>query len=77
MLTANIYQAKAKLSYLVNMALAGKDVFISKAGEPKVKLVAISGKLKKRQPGMLKGKIFISKDFDTLPPDLARAFGME
>lgn len=77
MLTTNIYQAKTQLSQLVNLALAGQEVIISKAGEPKVKLVAIAGRAKKRWPGMLKGKIFISKDFDTLPPDIARAFGME
>lgn len=77
MLTTNIYQAKTQLSQLVNLALAGQEVIISKAGQPKVKLVPVVAELKKRRPGMLKGKIFISKHFDTLPPDIASAFGME
>lgn len=77
MLTANVYEAKAKLSELINLALAGKDVYIAKAGKPKVKLVPVVNTQKKRVPGAWKGKVKISKDFDKLPPYLEKAFGME
>lgn len=30
-----------------------------------------------RTPGALRGKIRIAKDFDTLPDDIAEAFGMK
>ncbi len=37
----NLYQAKAKLSGLVNAALAGEEVYICKAGKPAVRLVPV------------------------------------
>lgn len=74
MMLINIYQAKARLSELIAQALAGKDVIITKAGEPKVKLTPVAKMLKERQPGIWKGKVKISKGFDTLPKELARLF---
>ena len=41
MRSENLYQAKAKLSGLVNAALAGEEVFICKAGTPVVRLVPV------------------------------------
>lgn len=75
MLTANIYQAKSQLSHLVKLALAGEEIIISRANWPMVKLVPIKTAVAPRRPGMLKDKISISRDFDTLPADIARAFG--
>ena len=37
----NIGEAKAKLSSLVEASLRGEEVILAKAGEPKVRLVAI------------------------------------
>lgn len=37
----NIGEAKAKLSSLVDASLRGEEVILAKAGEPKVRLVAI------------------------------------
>jgi prevent-host-death family protein len=74
MLLINIYQAKARLSELITQALAGKDVIITKAGEPKVKLIPVAKILKERQPGIWKGKIRIDKEFDTLPKELTKLF---
>ncbi len=36
----NLYQAKTRLSSLVERAMAGEDIIIAKAGKPKVRLVA-------------------------------------
>lgn len=77
MIIQNVYQAKAKLSSLINAALSGKEVFISKAGKPKVKLVPVSNAGQIRKPGALKDKIYISKDFDSLPDEMMDAFGMK
>ena len=38
---ANIYEAKAQLSKLVERALAGEEVVIARAGKPTVRLVPV------------------------------------
>jgi prevent-host-death family protein len=43
----NIGEAKAKLSSLVEASLRGEEVILAKAGEPKVRLVAIPEAAKK------------------------------
>jgi prevent-host-death family protein len=74
---ANISEAKAQLSALIEKVQAGEEVIIGKAGKPVARLVRYDNNRQPRQPGALKGKIKISKDFDSLPDDLAIAFGMK
>lgn len=74
---ANITEAKAQLSALIERVLAGEEIIIGKAGKPVARLVKFENYRQPRQPGALKGKIKISDDFDELPGDLAQAFGME
>jgi len=76
MLMANISEAKAQLSALVERVMAGQEVIIGKAGKPVAKLVRYEPTEKPRKPGALKGKITIADDFDDLPDDVAEAFGM-
>jgi hypothetical protein len=40
-------------------------------------LVKYESNLKERKPGALKGKIKITDDFDILPDDIAKAFGIK
>ncbi len=77
MQVTNISEAKAQLSALIEKVLAGEEIIIGKAGKPVAKLVRYEQSLEDRRPGVLKGKIKIAKDFDELPEDIARAFGME
>ena len=71
----NIYEAKARLSRLVEDAAAGHDVIIAKAGVPRARLVAVRPPVKRRRPGGAKGRIRIADDFDDpLPPDILSAF---
>ncbi|MGE3887424.1 MAG: type II toxin-antitoxin system Phd/YefM family antitoxin [Vicinamibacterales bacterium] len=73
-LTLNLYEAKTRLSSLVEQAAAGTEIIIAKAGKPKAKLVPIRD-VARRRPGSAKGKIWIAEDFDApLPPALADAF---
>jgi prevent-host-death family protein len=65
---ANIHDAKAKLSHLIERALAGEEVQIARAGHPLVRLVPIHDDARPRQGGQLNGKIWIAGDFDA--PDL-------
>ena len=71
----SIYEAKARLSRLVEDAAAGHDVIIAKAGVPRARLVAVQPPVKRRRPGGAKGRIRIAADFDDpLPPDIPSAF---
>ncbi len=72
----NISEAKAQLSALIEKVLAGEEVIIGKAGKPVAKLVRYERSEKSRRPGALKGQIRIAEDFDELPEDIAKAFGM-
>jgi prevent-host-death family protein len=72
----NISEAKAELSALIEDVTNGNEVILAKAGKPVVRLVAYYGPLKPRIAGRMKGKIIIAPDFDTLPDDMAAAFGM-
>lgn len=73
----NLYEAKAKLSALVEKATRGEEVVIAKAGKPCVRLVPVSGTGLERRPGKGKGRVRILADFDDeLPLELANALGM-
>ena len=73
--TINIYEAKTKLSQLVERAAAGEEIVIAKAGRPRARLVPLQVRNEPRKPGFWKGKIWISEDFDDpLPEDIQRAF---
>ena len=62
----NIYEAKTRLSELVEQAHAGETVIIAKAGTPMAKLVPLdAGPKRKIVYGLLKGQIEIADDFDT------------
>jgi prevent-host-death family protein len=78
MKTVNIHAAKTHLSSLIENALAGEEVIISKAGKPMVRLEPVKKTDIRRTLGMWKGKVWISDDFDApLPPEILREFGIE
>lgn len=77
MQVTNISEAKAHLSVLIEKVLAGEEIIIGKAGKPVAILIRYERGREERRPGALKGKIRIAADFDELPEDIARAFGME
>ena len=70
----NIYEAKTRLSALVEEAAAGAEIIIAKNGRPLAKLVAVR-RPAGRKPGRAKGKIHLSADFDApLPPGVLNGF---
>jgi prevent-host-death family protein len=77
MLVRNISEAKAELSALVEAVLNGSEVIIAKAGKPVARLIAYHGAAHPRVPGSMKGEIWMAPDFDSLPDDMAEAFGMK
>ena len=72
----NIYEAKTRLSELVDQASRGETVIIAKSGTPMAKLVPLShGPKRKIKYGLMKGEIKIADDFDApLPDDILAAF---
>lgn len=72
-MTLNLYEAKTQLSSLVDQVAAGAEIIIAKNGKPMAKLVPIKEAVK-RKPGRLKGKIWISRDFDAPMPEFEQAF---
>ncbi len=77
MKTVNLYEAKTRLSQLLDLAASGEEVIIARAGKPMAKLIPYQVKQQSRKPGCWKGKVKIAKDFDELPENLSRAFGCE
>jgi antitoxin (DNA-binding transcriptional repressor) of toxin-antitoxin stability system len=71
----NIYEAKTRLSQLVDEAASGKDVVIARAGRPVARLTRLVGKGGKRRLGILDGRFRIPNDFNRpLPEEVLRAF---
>jgi prevent-host-death family protein len=71
----NLYEAKTKLSELVDRAAAGEEIVIAKSGKPLARLVSLPDRKEPRKPGGLKGKIWIADDFDDpLPPEIMKGF---
>lgn len=66
----NIYEAKTRLSELVELAHNGESVVIAKAGTPMARLVPLSEVPKRKiRFGTMKGEIEIAPDFDAPLPD--------
>ncbi len=71
----NIYDAKTRLSELVDRAGAGEEIVIAKAGVPAARLVPLRAVHERRMPGQWAGAMTIAADFDApLPADLLDAF---
>jgi len=73
--TVNIYEAKTKLSKLVDQASQGEDVIIARNGKPVARLTALKPEKRPILFGALEGKGWIADDFnDPLPDDLQALF---
>jgi len=73
--TVSIYEAKARLSHLVDRALQGDEVLITRHGRAVARLVPASRARAVRRLGALRGKIRVSRDFDApLPDDVLALF---
>jgi prevent-host-death family protein len=71
----NIYEAKTRLSQLVEEAAAGEDIVIARAGRPVARLTRLSSASRKRKLGLLDGRFRIPNDFNRpLPSEVLRSF---
>jgi prevent-host-death family protein len=75
MKSVGIYEARAALSQLVEQALSGEEIVITRRGKPAVKLVPVPKSGPPRKPGLLKGKYDLPKClFEPLPKEVVDAF---
>jgi prevent-host-death family protein len=70
-----MHEAKTHLSQLVEEALHGADVVITRRGKPAVRLEPVGPKTGALGlMGAWKGRVEIADDFGELPRDIAAAF---
>ncbi|MDQ4010655.1 MAG: type II toxin-antitoxin system Phd/YefM family antitoxin [Actinomycetota bacterium] len=60
----NVYEAKTQLSKLLEQVEAGDEIVIARNGRPIARLVPLQRTAIPRQLGSLRGKIWMSPDFD-------------
>ncbi len=71
----NVYEAKTRLSELLNAVEKGEDVVIARAGRPVARLIGIEIRTGIRPGyGACKGKMWIGPDFDDSTPELEAEF---
>jgi len=72
-----MHAAKTHLSRLVERALEGEEIILTRRGEPAVRLVpARLGAGFASLAGIWEGRVRIADDFDELPDEFAESFGM-
>jgi prevent-host-death family protein len=75
MATVSVYNARAEFSRLIERALTGEEIVITRRGKPAVRLVPVEEPRSRRKPGALKGKLELPDSFfDPLPDDIIEAF---
>jgi prevent-host-death family protein len=71
----NVYEAKSRLSALLNEVEAGSSVVIARAGRPVARLIPFEPEQRKpRVPGTMAGKIWLSPDFDAIDEEIIQDF---
>jgi prevent-host-death family protein len=72
-MVVNVSEAKAQLSRLIDLVYHGEAVTIAKNNLPLVDLV-LHSPTRRRQLGLMAGKITIADDFDAPDPELEAVF---
>jgi prevent-host-death family protein len=73
-ISVGVHQAKTTLSRLLDAAVSGEEVVITRRGTPLVRLQPVRALPRKSLFGVLKGQIWMADDFDELPEDILRDF---
>jgi len=74
--SVNIYEAKTKLSQLVDKAASGEEVIVCRNGKPVARITRLASTEPAVRFGVLKGQLRVPDDFDApLPDDVLAAFG--
>jgi prevent-host-death family protein len=71
----NVYEAKSRLSALLNEVEHGSSVIIARAGRPIARLVPYEPDVRPpRVPGSMAGKIWMAPDIDAVDEEIAHEF---
>lgn len=71
----NTHEAKTHFSRLLRRVAAGEEITIASRGVAVARLVPALSEKPKREPGDMRGKIWIAEDFDApLPKEMLDAF---
>ncbi len=74
-MNVNVYAAKTQLSRLIDLAMAGQEIVITRHGRPVARLIGAEALAAPRKLGLLRGRIRIGEDFDApLPEALLQSF---
>jgi prevent-host-death family protein len=73
MIERTVTQAKGQLSALVEAALNGQEVVLSRSGRAVVKIVPIGAQTRTREPGGLQ-HLVLPDDFDVTDADIIASF---
>jgi prevent-host-death family protein len=71
----NLYEAKTRLSALVDRAAAGEEIVIAKNGVPRARLVPITPTGERRKPANAMRIEYLAADFDASDPRVEQMFG--
>lgn len=75
MAEVSVYDARAAFSRLIDRALAGEEIVITRSGKPVIRLVPCKEAMPRRKPGALKGLFEVTDAFfEPLPDDVLEAF---
>jgi prevent-host-death family protein len=70
----NIHEAKTHLSRLIERVETGEEIVIARAGRPVARLVPFRQRAQPRTPGLWRGQVRLSDDFDTPDAQILDAF---
>lgn len=65
----NMYEAKTRLSEIVEKARVDGEVILMNRGRPVARVIPYEAETRKRRLGFAKGKIQIQPGFDEIPED--------
>ncbi|MCX4778851.1 type II toxin-antitoxin system Phd/YefM family antitoxin [Streptomyces sp. NBC_01264] len=73
-----VHEKKTHFSKILEIVATGKEVIISKAGEPEAKVVPLAGKVRRTDRGSVTEPVVLREDFDDMSDDsgFAEAFGL-
>jgi prevent-host-death family protein len=61
----NVHEAKTHLSRLLERVEAGEEITLARAGRPVARIVPYAHRTEARKPGLWKGQIKLSDDWDS------------
>ncbi|HWZ65470.1 MAG TPA: type II toxin-antitoxin system prevent-host-death family antitoxin [Patescibacteria group bacterium] len=63
-IVVNVHDFKTNYSKYLEQAISGQEILLGKHGKAVAKIIPLTPTKKSRVPGALKGKIWVSDDFD-------------